>query len=97
MLKHTWREDEPRPGDRLVELDPGMAFGTGQHPSTRFCLLAVEKYTRLGMRVLDVGTGSGILAILAAKLGASEIFACDIDSWLFHASGISIIIAWGRL
>jgi ribosomal protein L11 methyltransferase len=79
VLKPTWREYEPQPGELMLELDPGMAFGTGQHPSTRFCLLAVEKYTQPGMRVLDVGTGSGILAILAAKLGASEVFACDID------------------
>jgi ribosomal protein L11 methyltransferase len=79
VLKPTWREYEPRAGDLMIELDPGMAFGTGQHPSTRFCLLAVEKYTRPGMRVLDVGTGSGVLAILAAKLGANEVFACDID------------------
>ncbi len=80
VLKPTWREYEPQPHELMIELDPGMAFGTGQHPSTRFCLLAIERYVRPGMRVLDVGTGSGILAILAAKLGAGEVLACDVDS-----------------
>ncbi len=79
VLKPTWREYQPQPHELVIELDPGMAFGTGQHPSTRLCLLALERHVRAGMRVLDVGTGSGILAILAAKLGASEVFACDID------------------
>lgn len=80
VLKPTWRAHEPQPGELVLELDPGMAFGTGQHPSTRLCLLAVERYVQAGMRVIDVGTGSGILAILAARLGAAEVFACDIDS-----------------
>ncbi|MBI1800064.1 MAG: 50S ribosomal protein L11 methyltransferase [Chloroflexi bacterium] len=79
VLKPTWREYQPQPGELVVELDPGMAFGTGQHPSTRFCLLALERHIRPGMSVLDVGTGSGILAIAAAKLGASAVFAFDDD------------------
>ncbi|MEP7200035.1 MAG: 50S ribosomal protein L11 methyltransferase [Chloroflexota bacterium] len=79
VLKPTWREYVAQPHELVIELDPGMAFGTGQHPSTRFCLLAIERHMRAGMRVLDVGTGSGILSILAAKLGACDIFACDID------------------
>ncbi len=80
VLKPTWRAYEAQPGELVIELDPGMAFGTGQHPSTRLCLLAVERYVQPGMRLIDVGTGSGILAILAARLGAAGIFACDIDS-----------------
>ncbi len=80
VLKPTWRTHESRPGEMVIELDPGMAFGTGQHPSTRLCLLAVERHVQPGVRVIDVGTGSGILAILAARLGAADIFACDIDS-----------------
>jgi ribosomal protein L11 methyltransferase len=79
VLKPTWREYAPQPHELMIELDPGMAFGTGQHPSTRFCLLAVERLMQPGWRVLDVGTGSGILAILAAKLGAGEVVACDVD------------------
>ena len=79
VLKPTWREYAPEPHELMIELDPGMAFGTGQHPSTRFCLLAVERLMQPGSRVLDVGTGSGILAILAAKLGAAEVFGCDVD------------------
>ena len=79
VLKPTWREYEPQPHELVVELDPGMAFGTGQHPSTRMCLLAVERHVRQAMRVIDVGVGSGILAILAARLGAGEVFACDVD------------------
>jgi ribosomal protein L11 methyltransferase len=79
VLKPTWREYTPQAHELMLELDPGMAFGTGQHPSTRFCLLAVERYVQPGIRVLDVGTGSGILAILAALMGAGEVFACDID------------------
>ncbi len=79
VLQPTWLDYEPLPHELVIHLDPGMAFGTGQHPSTRLSLLAIEKYLRDGMRVLDVGTGSGILAILAAKLGAREVFACDID------------------
>jgi ribosomal protein L11 methyltransferase len=79
VLKPTWREYQPLPGELMIHLDPGMAFGTGQHPSTRLCLLALEKHVRPGMRVLDVGTGSGILAILAAKLGAQAVLACDVD------------------
>jgi len=63
----------------VIELDPGMAFGTGLHPTTQMCLAAIEKYLQLKMSMLDLGTGSGILAIGAAKLGAGSILAVDID------------------
>ena len=66
--------------DRIpILIDPGMAFGTGTHPSTQLCLLALEKYLQPGQRVVDLGCGSGILAIAAAKLGASRVLALDID------------------
>jgi ribosomal protein L11 methyltransferase len=74
----SWRRYDPRPNDVVITLDPGMAFGTGQHETTRMCLEALERTVRPGCRVLDVGCGSGILAIAASRLGA-EAFAVDID------------------
>jgi len=65
--------------DLLITLDPGMAFGTGLHPTTQLCAAALEDYVKAGMRVLDVGSGSGILSVLAAKLGASEVVGVDTD------------------
>ncbi len=80
VIVPSWREYEASAGDVVVTLDPGMAFGTGQHETTRMCLEALERAVRLGMRVLDVGCGSGILAIAAAKLGAREVLAVDVDA-----------------
>ena len=79
VVKPSWEEYEAEAGDLIVELDPGMAFGTGNHPTTRLCMEALEKYVLPGMRIADVGTGSGILSLAAARLGASQIFATDID------------------
>lgn len=79
VIVPTWQEYSPREGEIVLRLDPGMAFGTGSHPTTRMCLVALERVVASGARVLDVGTGSGILAIAAAKLGASEVLALDID------------------
>ncbi len=75
----SWLEADLRPGDALVRLDPGMAFGTGDHPTTRGCLLALDRHLRAGDSVLDVGTGSGILALAAARLGAACVVAVDVD------------------
>jgi ribosomal protein L11 methyltransferase len=75
----SWREYAPREGEAVLTLDPGMAFGTGQHETTRMCLEALEHAVHPGSRVLDVGCGSGILAIAAAKLGASDVVAVDVD------------------
>lgn len=80
MLKPSWESVEIQPDDIVIELDPGMAFGTGLHPSTRLCIVALEKYVQPGDAVLDVGTGSGVLSIVAAKVGASFILATDIDT-----------------
>jgi ribosomal protein L11 methyltransferase len=79
VIKPTWCECETTPNDILIELDPGMAFGTGLHPTTQMCLMALEEEVRPGMQVLDLGTGSGILALAAAKLGASAVSALDTD------------------
>ena len=69
----------PQPDDVVIEIDPGMAFGSGLHPSTQLCLEMLEESLRPGERVLDVGTGSGILAIAAGKLGAAWVLALDTD------------------
>jgi len=79
VIVPTWRQYAPHPGEVVIRLDPGMAFGTGLHATTRLCLVALERLLRPGMRVLDVGTGSGILAIAAALQGASRVRAMDID------------------
>ena len=80
LLKPVWEEVESQADDIVVELDPGMAFGTGMHPTTRLCIAALEKAIKPGHALLDVGTGSGILSIVGAKLGATPIVATDIDS-----------------
>jgi ribosomal protein L11 methyltransferase len=79
VVKPTWEPYEKQPGDKVIELDPGMAFGTGTHETTALCLSLLEDYVTPGMNVMDVGTGSGILAIGAALLGARDVLAIDID------------------
>jgi len=75
----TGEIDRRQPNDIVLTLDPGMAFGTGLHPTTQMCLQFLEELVEPGMRVLDVGTGSGILAIAAARLGATAVYAIDND------------------
>ena len=79
VIVPVWEEYDRADGEIVVLMDPGMAFGTGTHETTRLCAKLLEKYTKKGCRMLDVGCGSGILAICASLLGASECFACDID------------------
>ncbi|MEA3407825.1 MAG: 50S ribosomal protein L11 methyltransferase [Chloroflexota bacterium] len=79
VIVPTWRSYDPQPGEIVIRLDPGMAFGTGLHATTRLCLVAIERLLQPGMRVLDVGTGSGILAISAALQGAEHVQALDTD------------------
>jgi ribosomal protein L11 methyltransferase len=78
-IKPTWEPYEPSPGELIIELDPGMAFGTGTHATTSLCLKMLERVVRPGDHVIDVGTGSGVLAIAAAKLGAERVLALDLD------------------
>lgn len=86
VIRPPWREYEPQGDDVVVELDPGMAFGTGLHPSTKLSMLGVEQVVGEGDRVFDVGTGTGILAIAALKLGASTADAVDIESVAVRAA-----------
>lgn len=79
VVKPTWEEYEEQEGDLIIELDPGMAFGTGTHETTSMCIRELEKYVDETKRVFDIGCGSGILAIAAAKLGAKEVVAGDLD------------------
>lgn len=78
LIKPSWEDIQPNPEDLVLELDPGMAFGTGTHATTTLCLELLEDIVKPGMKVFDLGTGSGILAIAAAKLGA-EVEAVDLD------------------
>ncbi|MBJ6363092.1 50S ribosomal protein L11 methyltransferase [Paenibacillus sp. GCM10012307] len=78
-IKPTWENYEPGEGEQIIELDPGMAFGTGTHPTTALCLRTLEKVIQGGESVIDVGTGSGILAIGACQLGADRVLALDLD------------------
>ncbi|MCC6236260.1 MAG: 50S ribosomal protein L11 methyltransferase [Dehalococcoidia bacterium] len=79
VVRPSWEAFDATPGDVVIVLDPGAAFGTGQHPSTRLCLAALEREVRPGDRVLDVGCGSGILSVAAVALGASEALGVDIE------------------
>jgi ribosomal protein L11 methyltransferase len=92
-IRPSWHEDKPAPGadqaqsdDIILVLDPGMAFGTGLHPTTQSCLSALERVVEPGDTVLDVGTGSGILAIAAARLGATAVSAVDTDELAVKAT-----------
>jgi len=79
LIVPPWQEPPARPGDAVVIIEPGLAFGTGHHPTTRLCLEALEERLRPGDRVLDLGTGSGILAVGALRLGAGFVLALDTD------------------
>lgn len=105
VIKPTWEEAPAEAGDIVLELDPGMAFGTGTHPTTTLCLEMLEKIVRPGQRVFDLGTGSGILAIAAAKLGA-RVEAVDLDKVAVEVArenvalngvGESVKVEWGDL
>lgn len=79
VIRPIWEEYKAKEGEVIIEMDPGMAFGTGTHETTRMCIEALEKYVTGEKTVFDIGTGSGILAITAAKLGAGEVIGVDLD------------------
>lgn len=79
VIKPSWEEYQTQDNDVVIDIDPGMAFGTGSHASTRFCLNFIDQYVKGGESAIDAGCGSGILSIAAAKLGAGPIFAMDFD------------------
>lgn len=79
VIKPTWRKYSANTDEIIIEIDPGMAFGTGTHPTTALCIQLIQRYIKPGDTFLDVGTGSGILMIAAAKLGALEIAGIDIE------------------
>lgn len=79
VVKPTWEDYKAVDGDIIIELDPGMAFGTGTHPTTVMVIELLQEFTKGNDTIIDVGTGSGVLAIAAAKLGAEKVYALDID------------------
>ena len=87
VVRPAWREYTPVENEVMISLDPGMAFGTGQHPTTRMCMLGMQDVLHSGDYVLDLGSGSGILAIAAVAFGARSVLATDIEEQAIKASG----------
>jgi len=90
VIKPSWREYAAAAGEIVLEIDPGQAFGTGLHPTTQLCLQALEQQIKPGMHILDLGTGSGILAIAAAKLVPCDILAVDTDAQAVTAARANV-------
>jgi ribosomal protein L11 methyltransferase len=91
FLVPEWRDDPAPPGRFRIAVNPGMAFGTGVHETTQLCVEALEEFLKPGMRVLDVGTGSGILARAARLIGAGKVYACDTDPVAVEIAGDGFI------
>lgn len=91
VVKPTWREYSGKNDEVILEIDPGMAFGTGIHPTTRMCMAMIEKYLKPGCSFLDVGTGSGILMVAAAKLGAGKVWGTDNDEVAVDVAGKNLM------
>ncbi len=92
VIVPSWEQYAAQPDELILMLDPGMAFGTGGHPTTRLCMQVLEDTVKPGMKVADVGTGSGILAIASALLGASEVWATDIDPLAVRIANENIVV-----
>ncbi|MDD3395616.1 MAG: 50S ribosomal protein L11 methyltransferase [Acidaminococcaceae bacterium] len=90
VIKPSWESFTPEAEDKVIELDPGMAFGTGTHHTTNMCMEILEQIVRPGMQIFDVGTGSGILSMTAALLGATNIKAVDIDATAVRVAAANI-------
>lgn len=84
VIKPSFKEYSAKPNQIVITIDPKMSFGTGEHESTKFSLLFLEKYVKKGMKILDVGTGTAVLAIASAKLGANNIIAIDNDEFCYE-------------
>src|SRR5436305_5708489 len=91
MIVPAWLNPPLAPDDLVIRLDPGMAFGTGTHPTTQLCLEAIERHARPGAAMIDLGTGSGILAIAAARLGPSQVLALDVDPEAVRVAGENVL------
>jgi ribosomal protein L11 methyltransferase len=85
LVVPTWEEAEITVGEKVLRIDPGMAFGTGSHETTRLCIQALQTYLKPGMKVLDIGTGSGILGIVSLLYGASHVIGTDLDECVEEA------------
>lgn len=86
----SWEKYEPSEDELVISLDPGMAFGTGGHPTTMMCVKALEKYFKPNATVADIGTGSGIISIAAAKLGAKSVKAIDLDTLAVRIANVNV-------
>ncbi len=83
VIKPTFRDYEPEPGQIVILIDPKMSFGTGEHQTTKLMIKMIEKYMRPGYKIIDVGSGTAVLALTAVKLGASSAIAIDNDEWCY--------------
>ncbi len=92
VIKPSWESFESLPNDLIIELDPGMAFGTGTHETTIMCIEALESYVMKDSTVFDIGCGSGVLGIAAAKLGAKKVIGVDLDEVCVRVSNENIAI-----
>jgi len=92
VIKPSWEEYTSGENEEVINIDPGMAFGTGIHASTRFCLKFIDQYVHGGENIIDAGCGSGILSIAAAKLGAKKVFAMDIDELAVRIARENVIL-----
>jgi len=91
VIKPTWEEYEPNEGEMIIEMDPGMAFGTGTHETTMMCVQKLEKYISSDSTVFDIGCGSGILSIVASKLGAKKVIGVDFDEVAVNVAKENVI------
>ncbi|SCX94626.1 50S ribosomal protein L11 methyltransferase [Alkaliphilus peptidifermentans] len=91
VIKPTWEEYTPEEGEMIIELDPGMAFGTGTHETTMMCVEALGEYVKPSSIIYDIGCGSGILSIAAAKMGANKVIAVDLDAVAVEVSKKNVL------